>query len=606
MIGSDANCFLSDYEEPEQKYINQKKFESNRQKRSEINDLINKESRIKHGAINLLKVCCNDQTERNLRLEIAFSESNIKYLKDQLAEINCDLTLVKMKSTNTYKFNRQKFIYNRLDCQSNHTDSIASYSSSSSTSLHNLNSPGSRTIKQLIYSNNGNESSQSDLFVSELIPISIPTTINNSLSFSPSSSSSKSTPIHSAGFNTPLITNKSRSNHMYSLDEFLTKTADIMIYVNLKETSSSVNFGEGFRNFILSHYRENPNLFDEQIKKFNFFRQSSILLCSEPSEKSLTRLFEYYKCLNIVEKRFFQNSQCNQIHFTWYDSINGVESTQKSIQFEKASILFNCSALYSQLAAICCDISDQKLDDQMTYWLKAAGSVNYLNTNFSNSPSLDMSPFMLYLFYDIFLSQAYEIKAKMLLMTKNELDVYDIKHRFVSFVNCSKIYAHVAQIYEQISNKLSSNLPIKNYLPEIWYFLIKVKSLYCSGLSHYFAGLALTISELENISNLEQVQAKFDSLHDRTRIKSINVPITNLNEQTTINSPKNYFQKLFHDQQLLYSSKILGNKKRILLAKSHLRESTILQEEAIRQHSFCRKFSKDDYLHNILQHYHET
>lgn len=160
----------------------------------------------------------------------------------------------------------------------------------------------------------------------------------------------------------------------------------------------------------------------------------------------MTQLFEYYKSLNIIEKRFFQNSQCNQIYFTWYDSINGIESTQKSIQFEKASILFNCSALYSQLAAICCDINDQKLDDQMNYWLKAAGCINYLNTNFTNSPSLDMSPFILYIFSDIFLSQAYEIKVKILLKAKNESDTNHLRHKFFTFINCSKIYAQVILI----------------------------------------------------------------------------------------------------------------------------------------------------------------
>ena len=36
-----------------------------------------------------------------------------------------------------------------------------------------------------------------------------------------------------------------------------------------------------------------------------------------------------------------------------------------------------------------------------------------------------------------------------------------------------------------------------------------------------------------------------------------------------------------------------------------MRESIIQQEEAIRQHGFCRKFSKDDYLHNLLRFYHE-
>lgn len=178
-----------------------------------------------------------------------------------------------MKNNGMYRFNKQKYAYNRFDNQSELSN--ASYSSFSSTSFCNIYTSGAGTIKNLIFSNNnGNESSQNELFVNELIPISIPTTLNNSISFSPSSSSSKSTPLHSTCFNTPVLKNKSTvKNNKHSLDEFLTKAADIMIYLNLKETSNNVDFNDGFKNFILSHYRENPNFFNDQIKKFNNFRQ---------------------------------------------------------------------------------------------------------------------------------------------------------------------------------------------------------------------------------------------------------------------------------------------------------------------------------------------
>lgn len=167
---------------------------------------------------------------------------------------------------------------------------------------------------------------------------------------------------------------------------------------------------------------------------------------------SIGRLFEYFNSLNLIERRFFQNSQCKFVYFTWFDSINGIESTQKSIQFEKASILFNCATLYTQLAAICCDgvtasaasaATCNKLDDQLDYWQRAAGCLNYLNTNFSNSPSLDMSSYVLYFFTDVFMCQAYEIKSKMLLFTSSECDVYDAKHLFVTYAKCARIYSYV-------------------------------------------------------------------------------------------------------------------------------------------------------------------
>lgn len=178
-----------------------------------------------------------------------------------------------------------------------------------------------------------------------------------------------------------------------------------------------------------------------------FKSKSTIRLSYEPGNDSIHRLFEYFNSINLIEKRFFQNSKCNSVNFTWFDSINGIESTQKSIQFEKASILFNIAALYTQLAAICCDGQDLKLEDQLIYWQKAAGCLNYLNTNFSNSPSLDMSAFMLSFFTDVYICQAYEIKTKILLSAvnaNNNSTKYDSKLTFVNYSNCSRIYSHVS------------------------------------------------------------------------------------------------------------------------------------------------------------------
>jgi len=199
------------------------------------------------------------------------------------------------------------------------------------------------------------------------------------------------------------------------------KSSDIMIYLNLKETSNTLDFSNGFKNFIATHYMENANNYNEQIRAFNYFRESTIRLSFEPGNDSIHRLFEYFNSLCLAEKRFFQFSQCTFVHFSWFDCINGVESTQKSIQFEKASILFNIAALYTQLASIFSDgpiginnsngkeENESKLEDQFIYWLKAAGCINYLNANFSNSPSLDMSAFSLYFFVDIFMTQVITI-----------------------------------------------------------------------------------------------------------------------------------------------------------------------------------------------------
>lgn len=153
----------------------------------------------------------------------------------------------------------------------------------------------------------------------------------------------------------------------------------------------------------------------------------------------MKRLFEYYCSLLLIEKRFFNlQSQCNYIYFTWYDCINGIQSTQKSIQYEKASILFNCAALYTQIAAIRQNGKDNLLIDQQMHWQAAAGCLKYLNVNFSNSPSMDMSNQILDLFVDIFLCQAHESMAKRILLKESKIK------QFSSLISISKIYSHVS------------------------------------------------------------------------------------------------------------------------------------------------------------------
>ena len=221
-----------------------------------------------------------------------------------------------------------------------------------------------------------------------------------------------------------------------------------MIYLNLKETYTKLDFGNGFREVIAAHYRENPANYSEQIRQFNYFRESTIRLSYEPSVDSIKRLFEYFNSLFLIEKRFFHSSKCDHVQFAWCDSMNGVESVMKSIEFEKAAIMFNLATLYTQLAAICCDGNEQKLEDELVYWLKATGCLTYLNGKFNGSPNLDMSSFVLCFFIEVFRCQAYETKAKIFITNStNDSARHDPKRMFYNYANSAKIYSFVSGFF---------------------------------------------------------------------------------------------------------------------------------------------------------------
>lgn len=106
-------------------------------------------------------------------------------------------------------------------------------------------------------------------------------------------------------------------------------------------------------------------------------------------------LLRYYNQLYFIERRFFPPDRSLGIYFEWYDSLTGVPSCQRTVAFEKASILFNAGALYTQVAAKQDRRTSRGLDQAVDSFLRAAGTFRYIHENFTNAPSMDLGPDML-------------------------------------------------------------------------------------------------------------------------------------------------------------------------------------------------------------------
>lgn len=73
-----------------------------------------------------------------------------------------------------------------------------------------------------------------------------------------------------------------------------------------------------------------------------------------------------------------------------YDSLIGVPACQKTVSFEKASVLFNVGALYTQIGARQDRSTTEGVNTAIENFQRAAGAFSYLHENFSNAPSMDM------------------------------------------------------------------------------------------------------------------------------------------------------------------------------------------------------------------------
>lgn len=96
-------------------------------------------------------------------------------------------------------------------------------------------------------------------------------------------------------------------------------------------------------------------------------------------------LQSYFRALSAVESRFPispDRSHINTLDFTWFDAFkSSKKATQKNIHFEKAAVLFNLGAVYSQIA-LSCDRSDAPgLKQACNSFQTSAGAFAFLRDN---------------------------------------------------------------------------------------------------------------------------------------------------------------------------------------------------------------------------------
>ena len=111
-----------------------------------------------------------------------------------------------------------------------------------------------------------------------------------------------------------------------------------------------------------------------------------------------------------------------------YDSLTGVPSSQRTVAFEKASVLFNVGALYTQIGTRQDRSSAKGLDAAVDNFLRSAGTFQYILENFTNAPSMDLSPGSLEFLVHLMCAQAREClleKGQLTLKAKKPFEVDD-------------------------------------------------------------------------------------------------------------------------------------------------------------------------------------
>lgn len=337
-----------------------------------------------------------------------------------------------------------------------------------------------------------------------------------------------------------------------------------MIPLGLKETKE-IDFREPFKDFVLEHYSEDANQYEDAIADFMDTRQAMRTPLRDNSGVAL--LFRYYNQLYFVERRFFPPDRSLGIYFEWFDSLTGVPSCQRTVAFEKACVLFNMGAVYTQIGAKQDRSTTKGLDAAVDSFLRAAGTFRYIHENFTNAPSMDLGPEMLEMFVQLMLAQARECLLEKLQLQSEENRSIDI------CLDLAQEALHLADCYSHV-NELISHESVRDYVPYSWTTLVQVKREYYTGMAHYHVACGVLHKEAGDMSTTTKETLMY--LHTEPQAAQLDIRL-----------PKD-------------------DSERRILGRAHLREALMLHEECQRLHRMCRELKGKYALAIVLRNAHKT
>ncbi|PIO39786.1 hypothetical protein AB205_0034600 [Aquarana catesbeiana] len=257
----------------------------------------------------------------------------------------------------------------------------------------------------------------------------------------------------------------------------------------------------------------------------------------------------------------------NWLNFALYDSFTGVPVSQPNIYLEKASILFNIGALYTQIGTRCNRQTKSGLEEAVNMFQKAAGVLTYLKETFTYTPSYDMSPAMLGALIKMLLAEAHECHFEQTILS-------GVQNEFCTLAKVAQEAAKVSEIHLHVYNAMNQ-APIKENMPYSWSVMVQVKAEHYKALAHYFVAIVLIEHQLGPHDDEDKQEKALSQLYD-------------------------------HIPEGLTAMNILKDKQqRTQLGKAHLSKALACHEEALRLSSLCSQLKQIDVLQDILAAFHK-
>ncbi|KAG7469840.1 hypothetical protein MATL_G00133110 [Megalops atlanticus] len=278
-----------------------------------------------------------------------------------------------------------------------------------------------------------------------------------------------------------------------------------MIWLDLKE-AGEFQFSPSVKQFILKNYGENPENYNEQLKKLEQLRQSAVNVTRDFEGCSTLR--KYFGQLHYLQSRVpLGSGQEAAVPISWTEIFSGKTVTHDDISYEQACILYNLGALHSMLGAMDNRVSEEGMKVSCTHFQCSAGAFSYLRDHFSHNFSVDMSHQILNLNINLMLGQAQEC-----LLEKSMLD------NRKSFL-VARISAQVVDYYKEACRALenSDTASLLGKIQKDWKKLVQMKIYYFAAIAHLHMGKQAEEQQKYG-ERLAYLQSSLDKLSEAVKL----------------------------------------------------------------------------------------
>lgn len=160
-----------------------------------------------------------------------------------------------------------------------------------------------------------------------------------------------------------------------------------------------------------------------------------------------------------------------------FDAFTHKPTAQYSLAYEKASIIFNISAVLSCHAAYQNRFDETGQKTAYHSFQAAAGMFTYINENFLHAPSTDLSRETVKTLIAIMLAQGQEVFLERQIADRRKVGLL------------AKLASQAASLHAQAAEGVQDNVT-RGVFDKLWLYLTQVKANYLSSIAQYYQALA--------------------------------------------------------------------------------------------------------------------